>query len=262
MQPAGCLNCGAALQPGQVFCPQCGQKTNLHRLSLHEIAHDALHYFTHADKGIFSLVRELALKPGKTAREYIAGKRKKYFPPLNFILIVAAIGLAVTGITNQLKTPQAAASPSVQSRQVVTEGDKAKAVRGAAVAHFFGKYYNIIPVVATPLISFFIWLFYFRSFNYAEHMVANMYIVGFCLLVYAVIFIPLGLWTGRRSVFIPYFLFEVTYRSISYYYFINRRNGMAIVKSVVSNLLLVAGWTFLTQWLISAYIQTGWWGLV
>ena len=54
-------------------------------------AHEVVHFFTHADKGIFYLVKMLATNPGKVAREYIRGKRKKYFSPLNFFLVVVGL---------------------------------------------------------------------------------------------------------------------------------------------------------------------------
>jgi hypothetical protein len=65
MRPTNCLNCGSGLGAGYKFCATCGQKANTHRLSFHEIGHDALHYVTHADKGIFHLIKELARRPGK-----------------------------------------------------------------------------------------------------------------------------------------------------------------------------------------------------
>ena len=75
-----CANCAAPLDPQFRYCPQCSQKVDLHRLSLHDIFHDVVHYFTHADKGFFGLLKDLAVSTGKVAREYVTGKRKKYFP--------------------------------------------------------------------------------------------------------------------------------------------------------------------------------------
>ena len=84
MNNTNCFNCEASLEKGFEFCPQCGQPAHHHRLNLSHISHEVLHFFTHADKGIFYLVKELFIKPGVVTREYIAGKRKKYFSPLSF----------------------------------------------------------------------------------------------------------------------------------------------------------------------------------
>jgi hypothetical protein len=79
MSSPTCLNCEENLEISAKFCPQCGQKTDTHRLTIGHIVHDSVHAITHADKGIFHLLKDLAVRPGVVAREYIGGKRKKYF---------------------------------------------------------------------------------------------------------------------------------------------------------------------------------------
>src|ERR1700730_19439583 len=79
MHPTNCLNCGTMLTADDNFCPVCGQKTDTHRISFSHIFHEFFHTLTHADKGVLALLRDLAVKPGMVAAEYIAGKRKKYF---------------------------------------------------------------------------------------------------------------------------------------------------------------------------------------
>jgi ribosomal protein L32 len=75
MSSNSCLNCEATLDFTARFCPNCGQKTNTHRLTLSHLFHDFFHALTYADKRILYLLRALALKPGIVAREYIAGKK-------------------------------------------------------------------------------------------------------------------------------------------------------------------------------------------
>ena len=95
---ANCKNCDIELQPHYDFCPKCSQKTKLHRLSMHEVVHEGIHYFTHADKGLFQLIRDLTIKTGTVAREYAEGKRKKYFSPLNFFLLAATLYVFVINL--------------------------------------------------------------------------------------------------------------------------------------------------------------------
>jgi hypothetical protein len=95
-----CLNCDASLSAGQAFCSVCGQSSDTHRLSLHDITHALVHVFTHADRSVFSLVRDLAHKPGRVAREYVAGKRRRYFNPFTFAIVV--IGVVAPVVLAQL----------------------------------------------------------------------------------------------------------------------------------------------------------------
>lgn len=74
-----CKNCGTAFE-GK-FCPNCSQKAATHRLTLGHFIHETTHALTHTDKGILLLIKELFVRPGIVAREYVEGKRKKYFNP-------------------------------------------------------------------------------------------------------------------------------------------------------------------------------------
>ena len=87
MHPTTCLNCGTLLTADDNFCPHCGQKSRIHRLTLVHIFHEFFHSFTHADKGFLGITADLAAKPGIVAREYIRGKRKKYFNPFTYYLL-------------------------------------------------------------------------------------------------------------------------------------------------------------------------------
>jgi len=75
MKPPNCLNCGAELLPKQKFCSNCGQKADTSRITFKSLFYDFLQVFAHADKGIYNLAKGLLLNPGKTAVEYVEGKR-------------------------------------------------------------------------------------------------------------------------------------------------------------------------------------------
>lgn len=267
MQPSNCLNCGEPLFPSKNFCATCGQKSVVKRMALSAIAHDAIHYFTHADHGIFHLLKELSIHPGKVAREFVAGKRKKYFPPINFFLIVAAICLFMAGIVYNHQVAANAKKYQVTNSQPNKQPTKyfedSRWKRGAQVGKFFSKYSNLVAMGAVPLISFLVWLFYIKGrYNYAEHLVANMYITGFSVLFYSLIIQPIKLLYDSNYLVYVYFLFELTYRVISYYYFINEKSRAYLIKAIWVNLVIVGFWILLTSLGIRVYIENGFWGLV
>ncbi len=272
MRAANCLNCEHPVTQGQRFCSFCGQKTAVHRLSLHDVGHEAIHYFTHADKGIFSLLRQLITRPGKVAREYVAGKRRTYFPPLNFFLIVAAIYVFM--LTTVAPSTKEHIIPSEQLARYENIKDPVKKAAVGAIlerrvksAQFISKYSNFVAMIATPLISFFLWLFYRKGrYNYTEHLVANMYFSGFTVLSFALIFGPIirvfNLNSGFNLVLLAFFLFEVGYRSLSYYYFINKKTPGSAVKALLTSLAVIFIWFILVYIAIYSYVSSGFWGLL
>ena len=137
MQPANCLNCGSALEPAQRFCPQCGQNADTHRLNFKHIWHDLIHAFTHADKGIFSLIWQLVYRPGVVAREYVEGKRKKYFNPFTFVILIvgfASVILISSGFSSFAGDSRVPPNP---------------------VSTFFNKHVNLIIFLNIPLLALF-----------------------------------------------------------------------------------------------------------
>lgn len=187
MQPTNCLNCSALLETGQQFCGSCGQKTNTHRLTLGHFFHEFFHAFTHADKGIFHLLFGLLIRPGVVAREYIEGKRKKYFNPFTFFLIMMGIYV----LSNRIFNPEPIEIHVPASiMNIPNEAAKNKAIamfiRGGEVRNFTSANGNIISMIAIPMIALIFWLSYRkRKFNYAEHLTANMLFTSFANIFFA-----------------------------------------------------------------------------
>lgn len=84
-----CANCGTEVN-GK-FCHECGQKAKVARLTIHELVHEVWHAFTHTDKGVLKLIKDLFLRPKSVYDNYFIGQRKKYFSPVLFFLVTAGI---------------------------------------------------------------------------------------------------------------------------------------------------------------------------
>ncbi len=265
MQPT-CVNCDSPTTGSQNFCPHCGQKAAVHRLSLHEILHEAIHYFTHADKGIFPLLKTLALKPGLVQREYVLGKRKKHFAPLNFFLIVATTFVLISSLPGTAKDTSTllssrrlkieAMEPGPEKTRLLTMVDRTE-----RSSFFMKKYGNIVAMAAVPLLSLLFYLFYRKGpYNYTEHLVCNMYINGFSVLCYALLFLPLAKIFNLKEfnlLLILFLVFEVAYRSVSYYHFIGNYTGKAMVKSIVLSITGIVMWVLISFTVIGLYIERG-----
>ena len=194
MNPTNCLNCRAELATSQRFCANCGQNTATHRITLPHFLHEFFHAFTHTDKGIFHLLKELTLRPGTVAREYLGGKRKKYFNPFTFFLLVMAVFVFTsTMLTKTL--PEVKPDPAIVTRIPSPEGKAAYIAtmeRAGKAVVFMSKYSNVVGMIAVPFLSLITWLCFRRKgYNYGEHLTANLLFTSYNNLVFALFIIPL-----------------------------------------------------------------------
>ena len=86
-QTKTCKNCDHTFQGN--YCNNCGQAANLPELSIHFVWHEIQHGIFHFDNGIFYTVKQLLIRPGHTAREFINGKRVYHFKPISLVVVLA-----------------------------------------------------------------------------------------------------------------------------------------------------------------------------
>jgi hypothetical protein len=168
---SACRNCNTAFTDNYSFCPACGQRSSTGRLTVKLIIEEVIHAFFHADKSIFRLIKELAIRPGVVALEYINGKRKKYFNPFTFLVLV--VGLS-TFAFNAFGVLEATGS------------------RQSVINAYLYKHYNLIVFVNVPLLAFFSWILFKKSGkNYAENLVLSALLSGERALAFSIFIAPL-----------------------------------------------------------------------
>lgn len=82
MEP--CPNCGASF--ATPFCHACGQKRVKPGIRPGEVLGDFVGGLFNADAPLLRTLREFLLRPGSVTRDYLAGKRRSYTPPVRFFL--------------------------------------------------------------------------------------------------------------------------------------------------------------------------------
>ena len=264
MHTPNCLNCDQVLEPGKRFCPNCGQKAAVHRITMQHFFHEVFHAFTHADKGIFHLLKCLATKPGSTTRNYITGKRQAYFNPFTFFLIL--MGIFVLS-NNYFKPAPKKVELNAQAMQHMPPGAKAKYMglisRVNKATTIFRKHGNVVAMVAVPFISFFTWIFFRRrGFNYAEHLTANMMFVAFSNLIFTIIVFPLqAIFKTGSGMFLVVMLGMI----LQMLYFMWGLNGFLLLrtasqrfKSFWVSFLSVLLWAIFSMIVMAVYIYQDW----
>jgi len=232
-----CANCATVLASAQRYCGACGQRTGRARLTMRDIGHDFLHALTHVDQSILALVKALLLRPGHVAREYVEGKRKKYFGPFAFLVIT--VGLA--------------------SFMIVVSG--VKWVRSDAevpIVVFLQQHVNILILAQMPLLASGCWLlFWSERLNFAEHLVLVAYTSGFRILVLALVALPLAMLVHAPLASVPfmglYFGLWATYFAFAAAQFYRGSRPWVVVRAVIA----AAIGQFLTMLLLGLVVVGG-----
>jgi hypothetical protein len=215
------------------------------------LGHEFFHALTHTDKGIVFLSKEVLLRPGKVAREYNSGKRKKYFNPITFLLIVTALQIFVvkkteffTAYTESLKelTQQAALS-SVDRKQQDQSLDDADKKMSLVTEN--NKAFTLLII---PVLSLMTWILFKKSgHNYAENLVFNVLLMGGMSLIFFIIVIPFLILPSFVILWmvIDYFAIWI-YSIVAYKQFYNQRWPATIAKSIAMQIVLMASSYLLT----------------
>lgn len=162
-----CKNCDTTLT-GR-YCIECGQSADTERISYHSIIHEIEHGIIHIDKGIFYTIKELVLRPGRTIKGYLAGKRVDHFKPFAFLFITATIYAVLAKVTH---------SGTLFGNIQVSVQDKDDQVFIEAF-EWIKNHYAYALVLLLPLISLSTLIVYRKSaYNYFEHLVINAYTTG------------------------------------------------------------------------------------
>jgi hypothetical protein len=259
-----CLNCSFKLESSHKFCPACGQKTDTHRLSWHDVWHDSLHYLSHTDKGIFFVLKTLLLQPGLLIREYLQGRRKKYISPVTLLLICAGIAYVSINIFTLDKSKKT--DPSTGNTSLTASGNTKQVIttpeieRGIKFNKFIQKNSKLITVAAMPIFALCFWLLLRKAgFNYIEHLAANFFISAITTLVYGLVLIPVAFFSGKNVVFlVGTFLFlivEIAYRAWAYMGWLQYGTIGKKLAIIAYTILVTLIWSTITVGLGRIYIS-------
>ncbi len=218
-----CLNCDATLASQQPFCSQCGQASATRRLTVHDIGHALVHVFTHTDHSVFSLVRDLAIRPGKVAREYVDGKRKKYFNPFTFVMVVVGVASLVLAATKFV--------------------DFNRGTPTNPVSTFLQNHINLVILVQLPMLAMFAKaLFRKEKLNFAEHLALAAYTSAFRSIFFTLVIIPVWLVFDLHypTTVAVYLGLWVTYFGVASAQFYSGNRGWLWIKGVLVTVLTQA----------------------
>jgi hypothetical protein len=173
-----CLNCDSAIPATAKFCPHCSQRTDTARLSFADMTRDLLHAFVNVERGPLVFAWALLTRPGGIAREYVEGRRRRYYGP--FATLAVLVGL--TALALDLSGFQ------VLSQEVST-----------APAALLQRHFNLVLLVQLPLLGVVCALLCRDArLTLPEHMVLVAYTLGMRAVALTII-MPVALLNSTSS---------------------------------------------------------------
>lgn len=251
-----CKNCEVTFD-GK-FCPNCSQKAETHRFTLAHFAHETTHAVTHTDKGILLLIKEMFFRPGIVAKEYVEGKRKKYFNPITFLLLLMAVQVFAVKKTDfygkfTRQMQKAYESISKSSPDAIKDFNKQmeKADKQATLATDNSKLQTVILI---PLLALLTWLFFRKAgYNYAENLVFNVLINGQLIVVFLILCILPILIKASLIVVVMYLYIVVSwaYAMLAYKQFYKQKWGWTILKGSAVQIIYMSVVTYASTTLMN-----------
>jgi len=173
-----CYNCGNVFADN--YCNHCGQKAETERLNLKYLLHKFFHAFTHMEAGYLHTLKELAIRPGHSIREYFQGKRSNHGDPVTMLLIIGGL-CSILYNHYHLKT--------IASVDISTfKGDLEMITLKYFALLFLG--YSLIFSLSDFLI------FRYKGYNYIELFVMNIFT---CIEVLFLFILMVPVWLFFRS---------------------------------------------------------------
>lgn len=166
-----CANCGQ--EATEIFCAHCGQRTNVKRITFKEGWFDFWSRIYGFDGMFPRTLRDITIRPGKVARDYINGNRVKYYGPVGYFFLMITFYLLLLSLLN------INISDLIQENQNRFSAS-AKSPVTTMITGIVSEYIKILYFTIVFFQALAARYFFFRKsgLNLLEQMVLPFYIVG------------------------------------------------------------------------------------
>lgn len=233
-----CKNCEQKFEGN--FSNNCGQKADTPDIDFIFLRNRIKRLiFKYSEKGIFYTCGQLFTRPGNAIRDYIEGKRVRYFEPLSLLITLAAF----YGFLFHYYSINMFSDVSISD----TEYQKVdlKSINNWITNHFALATGLLIPLYS--LGSFI--AFRKQCYNFAEHLTINTYLASQRLILRIASFPLLVIFNGSDKMHIlnnVYILLDIILLTWSYSQFFNKlTKAKSILLSLVSYIIFFMGFLIL-----------------
>lgn len=168
-----CINCNQEVSTP--FCPACGQKNPVKKINMLNMWSDFSARIYGFDGMFPRTLRDLTLRPGQVARDYIQGNRIKYYGPIGYFFLVLTIYmllgsmLGVDFLDFMMKSNPTNVSEQGEGVQEVTKG----------LTLWMIENFRSVSFCITLFTVFFTWLLFRKSkYNFVETGALIFFVTG------------------------------------------------------------------------------------
>lgn len=188
-----CKNCNEEVK-GK-FCSNCGQSVTISRINYTNFLKDLSEGVFQINKGFFYTLKALFTQPGKSIQAYLQGKRKYYFKPIAYALLLSTFYFLLSKIIGTETF-----IGDFLNGFALADDETETATRQVKVITWFADNYAYTILMLLPLYSLASYLTFKKTdYNYLEHFVLNTYITGQQAIIYSITAI-FAIWVDNEDV--------------------------------------------------------------
>lgn len=253
-----CLNCGGRLLGP--YCTLCGQKHEPQPPTVGHLVGETFETLTHADSRLWRTLTTLLARPGALTKEWFAGRRAGYLPPVRLYLVLSVVFFLLLAV-DQHRAADLKGGTEIDAdcATLVYHGplaatmepalrDACLRVQRQGAASFEGAFLRNLPktmFVLLPLVAAFMLPLYWRPRRlYVEHLlhlVHNQSAIYAAFIVEgALAFVLPDAVAGPLTVVLVGYLVWYCYRSMRVFYGQPRHPTLAKYIAVAAFYLLCA----------------------
>ncbi|NND94042.1 MAG: DUF3667 domain-containing protein [Flavobacteriales bacterium] len=163
-----CRNCACPSEGN--YCLQCGQKSNIKRISFKEIGEQVSSTVFNLEAPFYRTFKGLIIRPGDLIQDFLRGKRKAYYKPVPYYILAVAIHLLLGYLIGY--DPIQAVIDSTGGENQMSEVER-------KASYWMARNVNYILPVWILIISLMDRLFFWRSgTNLAERVTVYLFLTG------------------------------------------------------------------------------------
>ncbi|WP_372973486.1 DUF3667 domain-containing protein [Muriicola sp.] len=219
-----CKNCGMLSQGN--FCTRCGQRLSVHKVTFRETFEDLSDALISVNAPLLITVRDLVIRPGDLLRNYLEGKRKRYYRPVAFFLLTTFLYIVIRSLIG---------FDPFRDSTVVVEGDKVDVSLLTEARNFMLININNFLFVFVLTLALLMKLFFYKRYSMAEFIAVSFYLLGiYTLLVTCNMFVVQYAGNNLQPLGITIMWLYFIYAMIS---FMKRPAFWVVLKSIIVFLL-------------------------